>query len=771
MSNLSGATTAVFVVKLSAALEVAVSVDWQTKDGTAKAGADYEAASGTVTFEAGETEKQIQVIAYGREAGDTESKTFSILLYPPENAILDQTLTEVEIQVIDDGGIAVTSLVVAAGPRGLKGDPGLSAYELAKMQGFEGNLQDWLEVQNPSAEMLRKADEAAESAAEAKLARDQTQQIIDDAGEQSTLVVLAQPQGAGKSGMLQGGTVQDALKSCVSVFAHGAKGDFNPTTKTGTDDTQAFKDAISYAISHGLRNVYVPAGHYLITDELNIGGQSFISGEGNRDYWRGVVDGVHIFGDGPYSTILVFDPPTPNAPCLSARGGWGTHSPRAISQLAIEPLDWVDYSSTAEGTGILLQGCCFVPVTDVNIGRFHRGVHLWNKLQGPSDTGNTFASGDFTEFNRMTRVRIFNCDINADYQVTKGNNSFHGNSWRDCMFQINPYGGIGLRMWDDGTRAGIVAPTDPRYQYIANVYNNNFDINFFGSDSQTCYLMSLIRAQGRGCSGTMTVEAAVTLKTDTYEWFQSFGSLHSISAVNTSVGATDKATRPVAFMWNNLALPENYFDGADSILLSTSYPRQFDLNNYQNTGMDLLNVRGGQSGNIWSQQYSPVSVGWLFTVRDQSVSRPGQRVRWQFSYDGTKIKAPAQPSVGLYNSTVGIDITATAAVPSVTATIDLGSSLLRYNRCYFDGWDISRFGVVPTADASFSAGSSSLRINRSYVVSRYYTATVFDSAGAGSPEGVVAAGIGSTYRRTDGGSATTFYVKESGTGNTGWVAK
>ncbi len=31
--------------------------------------------------------------------------------------------------------------------------------------------------------------------------------------------------------------------------------------------------------------------------------------------------------------------------------------------------------------------------------------------------------------------------------------------------------------------------------------------------------------------------------------------------------------------------------------------------------------------------------------------------------------------------------------------------------------------------------------------------------------------IGSTYRRKDGGAGTSFYVKESGTGNTGWVAK
>jgi len=43
--------------------------------------------------------------------------------------------------------------------------------------------------------------------------------------------------------------------------------------------------------------------------------------------------------------------------------------------------------------------------------------------------------------------------------------------------------------------------------------------------------------------------------------------------------------------------------------------------------------------------------------------------------------------------------------------------------------------------------------------------------GAGSPEGVITAPQGSLYTRTDGGANTTLYVKESGTGNTGWVAK
>lgn len=41
----------------------------------------------------------------------------------------------------------------------------------------------------------------------------------------------------------------------------------------------------------------------------------------------------------------------------------------------------------------------------------------------------------------------------------------------------------------------------------------------------------------------------------------------------------------------------------------------------------------------------------------------------------------------------------------------------------------------------------------------------------GSPEGAVTAPVGSIALRTDGGAGTSFYVKESGTGNTGWVGK
>lgn len=64
-------------------------------------------------------------------------------------------------------------------------------------------------------------------------------------------------------------------------------------------------------------------------------------------------------------------------------------------------------------------------------------------------------------------------------------------------------------------------------------------------------------------------------------------------------------------------------------------------------------------------------------------------------------------------------------------------------------WELSDAGVIGVG----ATGSATIR------------------KGAGSPEGVVTAVVGSLFLRTDGGATTTLYVKESGASNTGWVAK
>ena len=68
-----------FEVSLSAAAGEPVTVDWATADGTATAGEDYVASSGTLTFAAGETARSIEVTVLD-DAHDEGEETFALRL-------------------------------------------------------------------------------------------------------------------------------------------------------------------------------------------------------------------------------------------------------------------------------------------------------------------------------------------------------------------------------------------------------------------------------------------------------------------------------------------------------------------------------------------------------------------------------------------------------------------------------------------------------------------------------------------------------------------
>jgi hypothetical protein len=61
----SGTTPVTFTVSLSSACDMPVTVDYTTKDGSAIAGYDYLAASGTLTFAPGERTKTITLEVVG----------------------------------------------------------------------------------------------------------------------------------------------------------------------------------------------------------------------------------------------------------------------------------------------------------------------------------------------------------------------------------------------------------------------------------------------------------------------------------------------------------------------------------------------------------------------------------------------------------------------------------------------------------------------------------------------------------------------------------
>ena len=79
--------------------------------------------------------------------------------------------------------------------------------------------------------------------------------------------------------------------------------------------------------------------------------------------------------------------------------------------------------------------------------------------------------------------------------------------------------------------------------------------------------------------------------------------------------------------------------------------------------------------------------------------------------------------------------------------------------------------LLPLIDGNILLGSGALQFGRSFFSEIVVNKGPTVRSGAGSPEGNITAPVGSLYLRTDGGAGTSLYVKQSGTGSTGWAGK
>ncbi|MBB2806531.1 putative Ig domain-containing protein [Xanthomonas arboricola] len=115
----SGTTTATFTVSLSAASGQTVSVNYITADGTATAGSDYAARSGTLTFAPGVTAQGVAITVNGDTAVEP-NETFSVGLSGASNASI--------ARATGTGTIVNDDVVVVVGPASLPAATAGSAY-------------------------------------------------------------------------------------------------------------------------------------------------------------------------------------------------------------------------------------------------------------------------------------------------------------------------------------------------------------------------------------------------------------------------------------------------------------------------------------------------------------------------------------------------------------------------------------------------------------------------------------------------------------------
>ncbi|MEK0189674.1 Calx-beta domain-containing protein, partial [Microcoleus anatoxicus] len=115
----SGTTNAVFTVSLNNPSPQTVTVNYATADGTATtADSDYTAATGSVSFAAGETTKTIAVAVNGDAKLETD-ETFNVNLSNPVNGTIAKvtgigTITNDDVQS-SSSSISINNVTVTEG--------------------------------------------------------------------------------------------------------------------------------------------------------------------------------------------------------------------------------------------------------------------------------------------------------------------------------------------------------------------------------------------------------------------------------------------------------------------------------------------------------------------------------------------------------------------------------------------------------------------------------------------------------------------------------
>lgn len=448
--------------------------------------------------------------------------------------------------------------------------------------------------------------------------------------------------GAAQVGLSQGGKIQDAIKFLTPQM-FGAKGDYNVTADTGTDDTLSFRQAIAVAITLGYQQVVVPAGNYLITGELNLGGVGYF---GNL--------GVNLVGADMVSTIIFYRAATPTSPCISSHGGSGIHTSKGLFNMTLRTTT----DSIGKGYGLQLRGSCFFPCENFLIWNFNTGIHLYNSA----------SAGVFTEFNKIRFGRLhYNRLANILFEVDGGDNSFHGNDFIGIQNQVYT-GAVGVK---------VIGKTKAAY-----LYNQNWQMNFFGGTG--CRAFQLTNCNTDNLWGNLTHEGTLICETTDNSVFEFKGNFSGIGSLSYSIESVD-ATRLANFVFNNTMSNTSPFTNTR---LSSGTPVLYNpqMADATDNGAPCMIAKirvSGEEGLVFNTK--AMSTGWWLTTTNSGEQLQSALPRYHFSADGNNIQAYTDVLYfGGNDGNKGIQLASTAGfvAPRTNNVLSLGTGNYKWTQVF-----------------------------------------------------------------------------------------
>lgn len=547
----------------------------------------------------------------------------------------------------------------------------------------------------------------------------------------------------------------------MDVRWFGAKGD------GVNDDSPAFQSALNVAVRNGFGGLYIPAGNYLLNSLVSTTTLGFE---------------CTIIGDGLGVTNITVGPSN-NSGAISL-----TFTDFA-SQVTVKEI-----SIIANGQG---RGTALTITQPYGGNRHNRGVVIENvEVKGKSATtdyfnnginltgvwrpylNNVLVSGPFGFTDLSDASLLFKCSVGINIDECYGptiQNCYIWSAYTGISNQsVNNPGPEGFTMYGtviNGVRVGFkfLRPGREPTLWITDCHVNYRDVGYdingvklaeikgcvpYNEDKVPNYLgtpydFHFQNSEVVVLTGNMHHFAGNTTRVNVY--FDSTVYASSLSASNNIYNSTANTAILIGSTAGNCVLLNNSFPG----LITTNVNDQSGtaiIVNKDTTVANLYEIESQDNGaggapilGLLRRSASPAVNDSLANIRWRGMNTLGAIV----DYVSTRAII-TDPTATSENSTYEI-FTQVAGVATKQLSLSGGAQLG------------SPTGGAKGTGSINAAGSSGLLLMANGGAGFYFN--------AGTPEGVITATVGSICMNTAGGALTSFYVKESGSGNTGWVAK
>jgi len=539
----------------------------------------------------------------------------------------------------------------------------------------------------------------------------------------------------------------------VSVKDYGAKGD------GVTDDTLAIQEVLNFALTRQVRIVF-PAGVYVVKQKLFVYSNTTLDLEGSTLR--------RSFNTGPGGVSLL---------------KWADNTENLTIRNGTIDGNGANYPGITGAEGFdLIHG------TGIKNGKFEnlvfKDVVGDHALDASTIDGLVVRDCRFTGWKDIVGDRPFSESIQLDPNILDGatGTSNKGVVVTGCYFGPSTTPGFGSPGAGVGNHATVPGRTDSDIK----ITGNTFDGCGFAGVRGYRWDKVIIQANtfiggARGIHVTPMSRVDLTPES---------GTGYTITA-NTFTGCTSPILFAVPTLgpgnaysrFKNVAITGNTFDGGTT-MINAAFVSQLSItgNSFTNgseairTGYcDGVTISGNTANTMATYFVYIIETAYTATIAALGYTlntTVAGNTATNIGFRAVHVNSAAKYTTIVGNTFVNLSTAAATRDGIAVDTAAVGGIIEGNN--ILDGGATNK----PVYGINLSASVVNYRIgpNNAYGTTRALsnaspTTTLTGVLVTGTPEGVMVGAVGSTVTRTDGGALTTMYVKESGTGNTGWIAK